>query len=72
MVKLKIAENTQERLEKLAKNHDDLPLELLEALQNHLDRQLAWIDHSLLAKVARWNRTQSSMTTTTCKASTIL
>lgn len=37
----------------------EMPLELLDAVQQHLANaeQQDWVDHGLLARIAKWNRT---------------
>lgn len=60
MVRLVVTEPLKKKLQILGDIKRDgaqLPLELLEAIQVHLDAQQAWVEHKLLANISRWNKT---------------
>jgi hypothetical protein len=59
MVQLVVTEHLKTSLDALADVRRDgaqLPLELLEAIQTHLDAKQAWVEHKLLARISRWNK----------------
>lgn len=63
MVRLVSTSNIQNTLESLGDvKHagSDLPLELLETIQQHLESKQPWVEHKLLAQIARWNKARSS------------
>lgn len=67
MVKLVLTDRLVTTLDKLGDLKRDgalLPLELLEALQTHLEAKQAWVEHRLLARISRWNKSTSSQFST--------
>lgn len=63
MVKLLVTEHLKTSLGALGDLKRDgaqMPLELLEAVQTHLETKQAWIEHKLLARISKWNRSTSS------------
>lgn len=66
MVRLRKTPQLKEKLHRLVGTSksdqlgNELPLKLLEAVQAHLDdeQQADWVHHSLLVKVAKWNRSR--------------
>lgn len=63
MVQLLVTDHLKTSLDTLADLRGDgaqLPLELLEAIQTHLDAKEAWVEHKLLARISRWNKSSSS------------
>ena len=68
MVRLIVSARLQACLQKLVDHQrHELPLELLDLIQDNLQRILTqsgaarWIDHSVLARIGRWNRQSASM-----------
>lgn len=62
MVQLIATDSLKTKLNALGDVKNDgaqLPLELLEAIQAHLDAKEAWIEHKLLARISRWNKTSA-------------
>jgi mRNA-degrading endonuclease YafQ of YafQ-DinJ toxin-antitoxin module len=62
MVRLVVTDQLKRSLDNLGNiKHDgaQLPLELLEAIQAHLDLKQAWVDHKLLARISNWNKSTS-------------
>lgn len=62
MVRLLVTPSLGKKLEGLGdikRDGGQLPLELLEAIQAHLDAKQAWVEHKLLAQVSRWNKSSS-------------
>lgn len=66
MVRLVVTDHLKTSLDALGDLKRDgaqLPLELLEAIQQQLEGKQAWVEHKLLARISKWNKTTPSQFT---------
>lgn len=69
MVRLRKTASLNEKLQRLGSSGsakeglaNELPLKLLEAVQEHLSNdQQEWIEHQLLVKISKWNKSLDCM-----------
>jgi len=72
MVRLRKTQNLEEKLARLGSTDtnerkglaNDLPFELVEAVQEHLQdvKEQDWVDHTLLVRISKWNKSLDRMT----------
>lgn len=65
MVRLRVTDLLSQKLHKLLDPKDgfgnEIPLDLSELIQEHVDRGGQWIAHSTLAKIGRWNASREGV-----------